>query len=89
MIHLLAKYPNKRNVIEFVSLEAMFPEDHLLRKIDAAIDFDRIYDFVQDLYCEDNGRPSIDPVINPLAKNLTLRSVFHHTYFAGQPSLFL
>ena len=86
---MLAKYPNKRNVIEFVSLEAMVPEDHLLRKIDAAIDFDRIYDFVQDLYCEDNGRPSIDPVINPLAKNLTLRSVFHHTYFACQPSLFL
>ena len=60
---MLAKYPNKRNVIEFVSLEAMVPEDHLLRKIDAAIDFDRIYDFVEDLYCEDNGRPSIDPVI--------------------------
>ena len=63
MIYLLAKYPNKRNVIEFVSLEAMVPKDHLLRKIDAAIDFDRIYDFVQDLYCEDNGRPGIDPVI--------------------------
>ena len=60
---MLAKYPNKRNVIEFVSLDAMVPEDHLLRKIDAAIDFDKIYDFVEDLYCEDNGRPSVDPVI--------------------------
>ncbi len=60
---MLAKYPNKRNVIEFVSLEAMVPENHLLRKIDAAIDFDKIYDFVEDLYCEDNGRPSVDPVV--------------------------
>lgn len=60
---MLAKYPNKRNVIEFVSLEAMVSEDHFLRKIDAVIDFDRIYDFVKDLYCEDNGRSSVDPVV--------------------------
>ena len=30
------------------------PEIHLLRQIDAAIDFNRIYEFVEDLYC----RPS-------------------------------
>ena len=76
---MLAKYPNKRNVIEFVSLEAMVPEDHLLRKIDAAIDFDRIYDFVEDLYCEDNGRPSIDPVI--LFKIVLIQHIY------GLPSL--
>ena len=39
------------------------PQDHLLRKIDRAVDYDKIYDFVEDLYCLDNGRPSIDPVI--------------------------
>ncbi|MEE0435657.1 MAG: IS5/IS1182 family transposase, partial [Peptococcaceae bacterium] len=49
---MLTKYPNKRHVIEFVSLDAMVPEDHLLRKIDSAINFERIYDFVEDLYCE-------------------------------------
>ena len=38
------------------------PADHLLRKIDSAIDFTYIYEIVEDLYCSDNGRPSIDPV---------------------------
>lgn len=35
----------------------------LFRKIDKHIDFSFIYDEVKDLYCEDNGRPSIDPVV--------------------------
>ena len=26
-------------------------------------DFGRIYELVEDLYCEDNGRPSCDPVV--------------------------
>lgn len=39
------------------------PADHLLRKIDSAIDFTYIYEIVEDLYCSDNGRPSIDPVV--------------------------
>ena len=60
---MLTKYAENRNMIEFVNLEQMVPETHLLRQIDAAIDFNRIYDFVGDLYCKDNGRPSIDPVV--------------------------
>ena len=60
---MLTKYAENRNMIEFVSLEQMVPVNHLLRQIDAAIDFNRIYDFVGDLYCKDNGRPSIDPVV--------------------------
>ena len=55
---MLTKYAENRNMIEFVNLEQMVPENHLLRQIDAAIDF-----FVGDLYCKDNGRPSIDPVV--------------------------
>lgn len=39
------------------------PADHLLRKIDSAVDFTHIYEIVEDLYCSDNGRPSIDPVV--------------------------
>ena len=60
---MLIKNECNREMIEFVSLEEMIPKNHLLRKIDAAIDFTKIYDFVEDLYCEDNGRPSIDPVV--------------------------
>ena len=49
--------------MEFVTLEELVPKDHLLRKIESAIDFEFIRERVQDLYCADNGRPSIDPVI--------------------------
>ncbi len=51
------KNAGNRNLIEFVSLEEMVPQDHLLCKIDAAIDFSRIDEFVEDLCCDDNGRP--------------------------------
>lgn len=49
--------------MEIVSLDMLVPGDHLLRKIEAAVDFNQIYEFVDDLYCKDNGRPSIDPVV--------------------------
>ena len=51
----------------------------MLRKIDGAIDFKKIYEFVEDLYCEDNGRPSIDPVV------LFKMVLIQHLY--GLPSL--
>ena len=60
---MLVKNAENRGQLEFVSLENMVPQDHLLRKIDAAVNFARIYDLVEDLYCEDNGRPSCDPVV--------------------------
>ncbi|WP_226373479.1 IS1182 family transposase [Pectobacterium quasiaquaticum] len=47
---------------EMVTLEELVPEDHLVRKIDAAIDFEFIRDTVTHLYCHNNGRPAIDPV---------------------------
>ncbi len=46
-----------------MTLEELVPKDHLLRKIDRHIDFSFIHDEGRDLYCEDNGRPAIDPVL--------------------------
>ena len=43
--------------------DMLVPKGHLLRKIDAAVDFTHIYELVEDLYCEDNGRPGCDPVV--------------------------
>ena len=54
-------------------------QDHLLRKIDRAVDFNRLYEMVEPLYCEDNGRPSIDPVV------LFKMVLIQHLY--GLPSL--
>ena len=70
---------NNRSLVEIVSLEDLVPEDDLLRKTDAAVDFSKPYEFAEDLYCEDNGRPSIDPVI------LFKMELIQHLY--GIPSL--
>ena len=48
--------------LEMVTLEELVPKDHLVRKVDAAIDFEFIRTEVEHLYCKDNGRPPIDPV---------------------------
>lgn len=50
-----------RTQIELLCLEQLVPQDHLVRKIDKAIDFNFIYDDVKDLY-SDVGRGSVDPV---------------------------
>ena len=52
-----------RVLVVFVVIDQLVPKEHLLRKIDAAVDFTRLYEMVEPLYCEDNGRPSIDPVV--------------------------
>ena len=60
---MLQKETLKRQVIELLCTDMLVPPEHLLRRIDAALDFTHIYDLVEDLYCEDNGRPSCDPVV--------------------------
>ena len=52
-------YENRYQV-EMISIEDLVPHDHLLRQISEAVDFSKIYEFVEELYCDDNGRPSID-----------------------------
>jgi len=60
--------------MEFVAISALVPEDHLLRKIDRAVDLRFIRDRVQHLYGENNGRPALDPVV--LFKLLLLGYLF-------------
>ena len=63
VIKMLTKKTNEgRHQIEFNSLEDLVPKDHLLRKVENAIDFNFIYDEVAELYSA-IGRPSIDPVV--------------------------
>ena len=45
------------------SLEVFIPEDHYLRKINRALDLSFVHDAVADKYCQNNGRPSIDPEV--------------------------
>jgi len=60
---LTKKDTEKRQQIQFLCIDELVPREHLLRKIENALDFSFIREEVKDLYCSDNGRPSIDPVI--------------------------
>ncbi len=60
--------------IKFVNIAELVPKDHLLRAIEASIDFEFIYAEVKDLYSENHGRSSIDPVI--LIKLIMLQALF-------------
>lgn len=51
-----------QNSYEIVLLEELVAQDHILRKIKAAVDFNFIHDLCKDLYCLDNGRPAVSPV---------------------------
>ena len=57
------KSEDNRKQISFCCMDDLVPKDHILRKIEKAIDFSFIYDLVKDKYSEDTGRPSIDPVV--------------------------
>lgn len=53
----------KRDQLQIFCMEDIVPANHLLRIIDRAIDWNFIYELVEDKYCSDNGRPSTDPVM--------------------------
>ncbi len=53
---------NEREQLEMLTIDPLVPNNHLVRKLEAAIDFSFIYPLVEQLYSP-NGRPSIDPVV--------------------------
>ncbi|MDR4215736.1 transposase, partial [Bacillus paralicheniformis] len=60
---MLSKHNSiQRDQLEMITLDQLVPANHLVRKMEASIDFTFIYDLVIDMYSE-VGRPSIDPVI--------------------------
>jgi transposase len=60
---MLSKHDSiQRDQLEMITIDQLVPPNHLVRKMEAAIDFTFIYDLVKEMYSE-VGRPSIDPVI--------------------------
>ena len=57
---MMVKGKMDRGIFEMVEIGGLVPQDHLLRKIDAAVDFNRLYEMVEPLYSEDDGRPSVE-----------------------------
>ncbi len=60
---MLRRERHKQTAMEIVTYDMLVPKEHLLRKINDAIDFSFIYELCAPLYCEDNGRPAVDPEI--------------------------
>ncbi|MDH3691999.1 MAG: transposase [Gammaproteobacteria bacterium] len=53
----------QRELFCTINLEEFIPKDHLLYRLDKVVNFDFIYELTKGLYCADNGRASIDPVL--------------------------
>ena len=47
---MLKKEKEERMQMEMICMDELVPEDHFLRKIDDAMNLNRIYDLVEDLY---------------------------------------
>lgn len=60
---MLQRHRDNRMQIEMVSTEELVPGDHLLRKIEAAVDFSYILKLVSGYYDAETGRPSVHPVV--------------------------
>lgn len=52
-----------RDQVMMLNLETLLPENHLVRKMDRLLDLSFVYDLLEETYCDDNGRPSVDPVV--------------------------
>lgn len=70
---------DSRNESVITDLDALVPKDHLLRKIERAMDYEWLYERLDPYYCHDNGRPGTDPVV--LIKMVLIQHLF------GIPSL--
>jgi transposase len=53
----------EQTALEIVTLEGLVPKEHLLRRIDAVVDFSFIHEIAGPHYCADSGRPALDPTL--------------------------
>ena len=70
---MMIKKDLKRDNVATISLDSLVPKNHLVRKLDKALDFNFIYDEVEHLYSK-IGAPSVDPVV--LIKIVMLQHTF-------------
>ena len=47
VMKMIVKNSKNRDQVEIVCIENLVPEEHLLRKIDRAVNFEKIYEFVE------------------------------------------
>lgn len=70
---------DSRHDVVMADIDALVPQDHLLRKVERVMDYDWLYARLEPYYCHDNGRPGTDPAV--LIKMVLIQHLF------GIPSL--
>jgi len=58
---MLNQKPIKPSMFQMVTIEQLVPADYFYRRVDKVINLAFVRETVKDLYCEDNGRPAIEP----------------------------
>jgi transposase len=53
----------QQRMILLPPLEEMIPREHRLRRLQRVLDLSFVHEAVRERYCQDNGRPSIDPEV--------------------------
>lgn len=59
----MSKHLSTTSETTTINIDKFIKPDHILRLIDIYIDFNFIYDLVDEYYSSNTGRPSIDPVV--------------------------
>ncbi|MDQ0879254.1 hypothetical protein QFZ73_000265 [Peribacillus sp. V2I11] len=68
---MLSKHDSiQRDQLKMITLDQLVPENHMVRKIDAAIDFIFIYDLVKDMYSEVGRLSMIQLFMSPTGHRL-------------------
>lgn len=58
---MMGESPSQPALFQMVDLEALVPEGHRLRRLEAVLDLSFVREVVADCYADGRGRPSIDP----------------------------
>ena len=61
--YMQGRMPDLSNQADYLDLDKLIPEEHLLRKINKTIDFSFINKITENCYCPNNGRPSLAPEV--------------------------
>jgi transposase len=57
------KDQSQTGMILLPPLETIIPDDHPLRRLNRVLDLSFVHEAVREHYCQDNGRPSVDPEV--------------------------
>ena len=64
-------------LFQHIDMEALVPQNHILRQIDRVLDFSAIHEWVAPLYSERTGRPAVDPEL--VMRIILLSYLFNHS----------